>query len=105
MSSRAIQDNSICVSRAAAAVWLVGDRVVPHLHVVDALGREVDVRELLDDLVEQVPLVHARDVLVEPEALHDLEDVVREVPDVAAEVLGDVVRSSSSRAKSSLEVL
>ena len=65
---------------------------VPHRHVVDALRREVDVRELLDDLVEQVPLVHARDVLVEPEALHDLEDVVREVPNVAAEVLRDVVR-------------
>ena len=64
---------------------------VPHLHVVDAFGREVDVRELLDDLVEEVPLVHARDLLVEPEALHDLEDVVREVPDVAAEVLRDVV--------------
>ena len=56
---------------------------VPHLHVVDALGREVDVGELLDDLVEQVPLVHARDVLIEPEALNDLPDVGREGVDVA----------------------
>ena len=65
---------------------------VSHLHVVDALQREVGASEALDDLVQQVPLVHARDMLVETEALHDLEDVVREVADVAPEVQRKLVR-------------
>ena len=65
---------------------------VPHLHVVDALRREVYLRELLHDLVEQVALIHPRDVRIEPEALDDLEDVLREVADVAIEVLRDLVR-------------
>jgi hypothetical protein len=46
------------------------------LHVVHALGREVDPREGLDDLVEQVLLGHARDLLVEGEALHDVAHVL-----------------------------
>ena len=65
---------------------------VPHLYVVYASGREVDAGESLDDLIEQVPLVHARDLLVEPESLHDFKDVVRKVTDVPAEVLRDIGR-------------
>ena len=64
---------------------------VAHLHVVHALGREVDAREPLDDLEQQVLLVHARDLHIEREALHDLAHVGREVPDVGAEVLRDQV--------------
>ena len=65
---------------------------VPHLHVVDALRREVHVGERLHDLEQQVPLVHARDVILEPEALHDLAHIGRERGDVAAEVLRDLIR-------------
>ncbi len=51
---------------------------VAHLHVVDPLGREIDRGECLDDLVEQVLLGHARDLLVEREPLHDVAHVRRE---------------------------
>ena len=44
------------------------------------------------NLEQQVLLVHARDLLAEGAALHDLAHVGGEVPDVGAEVLCQVVR-------------
>ena len=66
---------------------------VAHLDVVDPIGGEVDARKGLDDLIEQVLLVHAGDLLVEREPLHDLADIGRECLDVGAQIGGDVVRS------------
>ena len=45
----------------------------------------------LHHLVQMVVLLHARDLRVEAVVLHDLEDVVRAVPDVAVQVLRDLV--------------
>ena len=49
-------------------------------------------RERLDDLVEQILLGHARDLLVEGEPLHDVADVLREAVDVAVEIRRELVR-------------
>ena len=60
--------------------------------IVLTILQEAQVGEGLRDLEQQVPLVHARDVILEPEALHDLAHVGREGVDVLAEVLRDLVR-------------
>ena len=66
---------------------------VAHLDVVHARqARGRSRRERLDDLVEQVLLRHAGDLLVEREALHDLADVLREAVDVGVEVRRELVR-------------
>ena len=65
---------------------------VAHLDVVDPIGGEIDARKGLDDLIEQVLLVHAGDLLVEREPLHDLAHIRRECLDVGAQIGGDVVR-------------
>ena len=67
---------------------------VAHLDVVDVAREERSIRiaEGLDDLVEQVLLRHARDLLIEREALHDLADVLREPVDVGVEVRRELVR-------------
>lgn len=59
---------------------------VAHLHVVHVAGGQIELRERLDDLVEQVLLGHARDLLIEREPLHDAADVRRELADVPVEV-------------------
>ena len=55
-------------------------------------GRQIDRGERLDDLVQQVLLGHARDLLIEREALHDLADVRREAVDVGVEVGRELIR-------------
>ena len=65
---------------------------VAHLHVVHPLRREVDPGEALHHLVEQVLLLHAGDLPVEGETLHDLAHVGRESVDVGVQVGGDLVR-------------
>ena len=65
---------------------------VAHLDVVDAVWRQVHSGEPLDDLEQQVLLVHACDLLAEGATLHDLAHVGGEVADVGAEVLCQVVR-------------
>jgi len=59
---------------------------VAHLDVVDATRRQIDRGELLDDFVQQVLLGHARDLLIEGQALHDFANVLREAVDVGVEV-------------------
>ena len=54
-------------------------------------GREVDRGELLDDLVQEVLLGHAGDLLIEREPLHDLADVARKAVDVGVEVGRELV--------------
>ncbi len=65
---------------------------VAHLDVVHARRGEVDGGEGLDDLVEQVLLGHAGDLLVEGELLHDVADVPREGVEVTVQVLRELVR-------------
>ena len=79
---------------------------ISHLHVVDARRREVDPGEALDDLIEQVSFVHARDMLVEPEALHDVKDVCPRSRGCSGSGFCAISEGSlSSRSKLSLDVL
>jgi hypothetical protein len=64
---------------------------IPHLDVAHAVRGQVDRGELLDDLVEEVLLRHARDLLIEREPLHDLADIAREAVDVGVEVGRELV--------------
>lgn len=65
---------------------------VAHLHVVNPLQRQITTGESLDDLIQQVPLVHSGDLVSEPESVDDLLDVLREAADVGVEVLSQQVR-------------
>ena len=65
---------------------------IAHLHIVHPFRREVDSGEALHHLVEQVLLLHAGDLPVEGEALHDLAHVGRESVDVGVQIGGDLVR-------------
>ena len=65
---------------------------VAHLHVVDALGREIDVGEGLDHFIEQILLRHSRDLLIEREPLHDLTNVLRKSVNVAVQIRRKLIR-------------
>ena len=65
---------------------------VTHLHVVHAVGREIDGGELFDDEIEQVLLGHLRNLNVEPEPFHDRPNIRRKAVDVAVEIRRELVR-------------
>ena len=58
----------------SAPIRLSSSKTWAHLHVIDALGPAVDGHEGLDDLEQQVPMVHPRELCSSKrEALQDLE--------------------------------
>jgi hypothetical protein len=64
---------------------------VSHLHVVHTVRREVYSGESLDDLVEQVLLRHARDLLIKGKAIHDVAHVLGKAIDVGIKVGSELV--------------
>ena len=64
---------------------------VAHLLISDLVGMEVDVRELLCDLIEELRLRQPLDLGEEIEPLEDVPDRRRERLDVGEQVLPDVV--------------
>ena len=72
-------------------------KYVAHLHVGDANWRKIQRCEPLDDLKQQVALVHMRDLVNEPETFDDLLDVLREIPNVSVEILCQKVGCRSPR--------
>ena len=65
---------------------------VSHLHVVNTLHGQVYTSEHLDDFIQQVLFVHARNVVTEPKTLDDLLDILREAVYVGIEILSEQVR-------------
>jgi len=91
MTSRGVKCSPASSFDCSAPIRMSSSKTIAHLHVIDAFRGKVHSCERLDDLVEQVLLGHARDLLVEREPLHDAAPVRRKPVDVAHEIGRELV--------------